>query len=191
MSLFYNVSDKELLAIRNKIFLESAITALQKNGFEQSPFSNSWFGKNNLGDYTYVLCRLSANSHIEVIEIHISKGDNYIKFFLNIFKLTPSVSSLTELQGLDGIQFSLLPNSLTQMQLRSSHDYKGMPLFYMLFCPEHKIGIYYSKNGLEDRILELKELIKKDLTNIDSFIRRWHELHKPLITNWKGEKIDM
>jgi hypothetical protein len=89
MGFFYKKTDKELLLIRNNIFLEKAIPVLKENGFEQSLFSTSWYGKNNLGDYSYELCRLSKNNHLEMIITHISSGDKWVKIFLNIFQLVP------------------------------------------------------------------------------------------------------
>lgn len=81
--LFSKVSDKELLKVRNELFVEHGIPALEKNGFVKSPFSTAWFGKNNLGDYTYQLCRISDSGSLEIVKTHISKGDNWVKIFLN------------------------------------------------------------------------------------------------------------
>ena len=75
------------------------------------------------------------------------------------------------------------------MRLRSD-DYKGIPLFYMLFCEEHKIGSFYTKSGYQKRLQELSTLIAKDMNNIDSFIKRWKEMYPPNITNWEGESIE-
>ena len=182
MSLFYKISDKELLKIRNNIFIESGLPALEKNGFEKSPFPNSWFGKNNLGDYTYELCRLIKDSQLEFVTTHISKGDLWIKIFLNIFTLQPNLNSLKPLNGIDGIQFDLPPNSISKMRLRID-DFGGMPLFR---TKEHKTGSFYTKKGFDKRIMELSNLIEIDLNNIDFFVKRWHEMHEPLETNWSG-----
>lgn len=188
MSLLFSVSDKELLSIRNNIFKEVGIPELKKNGFSRSPFSTSWFGKNNLGGYSYELCRLATNSTLEIIVAHISKGDEWIKVFLNIFKLSPEITSVYQLQGYDGLKYHLPPNSLTKMRLRSD-EYKGPPLFYMLFYPEYKISRSYSKGGFEREVKKLTELVKKDMTNIDFFVRKWHELHQINETDWEGNKI--
>jgi hypothetical protein len=185
MGLLYSVSEKELLEIRNKIFVTDGIPALYRNNFEKSPFTNHWYGKNNLGDYTYELCRLSEHSHLEIITTHISKGDSWIKIFLNIFQLNPDIKSLKNLKNIDGIQFDLPPNSITKMRLRID-DFKYMPLFNFV---EHRIKFYYSKNSFNRRKEELSKLIGKDLSNIDSFVKRWHEIHKPIITTWEGNQI--
>ena len=34
-------------------------------------------------------------------------------------------------------------------------------------------------------------LIEKDMRNIDSFVKRWHELHTPLVTTWEGEIVGL
>ena len=68
------------------------------------------------------------------------------------------------------------------MLLRSD-DYKGPPIFYMIFLPEHKIGNYYTKAGYETRLKKLKILIQSDMKSINEFIKRWYELHSPNIVN--------
>jgi hypothetical protein len=118
MGLFYKVSDKKLLQTRNEIFLDKGLAALKNNGFDQSPYTASWFGKNNLGDYMYDLCRINKQSNLEIVSININRGDSWIQIFLNIFHLNPIVTSLQQLKGLDGMQFSLPPNSITRMRLR-------------------------------------------------------------------------
>ena len=68
------------------------------------------------------------------------------------------------------------------MLLRSD-DYKGPPIFYMIFLPEHKIGNYYTKSGYKTKLKKLKILIQSDMKNINKFIKIWHELHSPNIIN--------
>jgi hypothetical protein len=185
MSLIYKVSANELLAIRNNIFVSKGITALKNNGFERSPFSGELFGKNNLRDYTYSLCRVSSNSSLQCVETHITKGDKWIKIYLNIFVLRPTLKSLEQLKGLDGMQFSLPPNSISKMRLRID-DFKSMPLFRR---KEHKIKSFYSESQFQKRIEELSNLIEDDLNNIESFIKRWYELHTPATTDWTGNRL--
>lgn len=186
MGIFYKVSTKKLLAARNEIFLKNGIPILKKNGFKEMPFRAPWFGKNNLGDYTYELCRLNEKRHLEIVTTHISKGDLWIKIFLNIFELKPHLKSLEQLKNLPIIQFYLPPNSLSEMRLRID-DFEGIPLFNTV---KHKVGFYYSERGFQKRLKELGELIENDLNNIDSFVNRWYELHTPMVTDWEGKKID-
>jgi hypothetical protein len=185
MGLFYKASKKQLLEARNKIYLTVGIPALKNKGFEELPFRTPWFGKNNLGDYTYELCRLNERNELEMITAHITKGDSWIKIYLNIFKLVPELKKLDQLKGLPLIQFYLPPNKLTEMRLRID-DFEGMPLFRKV---EYKIKSYYTESGFQERVDELSKLIESDLNNIDYFIKRWHELHTPMVTDWEGKMI--
>ncbi|MES2276415.1 MAG: hypothetical protein V4592_10355 [Bacteroidota bacterium] len=185
MELFYKVSRKELLDIRNEIFVKNGIPALEKNGFERSPFTVANYGRNNLKDFTYDLCRVNELSHLEKITTHISRGDRYIKIFLNIFELRPAIHSLGQLKKNEGMPFYLPPNSIAEMRLRSG-DFKGMPLFNFT---HHKLKSFYFKSGYRSSVKDLKNLIESDLTDIDHFIKRWHELHQPMITDWEGNAI--
>ncbi len=148
-----------------------------------------WFGEydRNIKGYSYELCRLNYN-FLENLDYSVLKGESWIKIHLNIFELEPVPNQIEELTGKNGIKFHLPPNSLTKMRLRSD-DYKGPPLFYMMFLPEHKIGSYYTKSGYEAELYKLKKLIKSDMENIDDFVKKWHELHKPNVTDWDGNII--
>lgn len=189
MGIFFNVSEKQLLADRNNLIKEVGVPSLLKNGFMKSPFSGIWFGEydNNVKGYSYELCRLT-NNLLGIIDFSVLKGEPWIKIHLNIFELEVSPNQVNDLNGKDGINFHLPPNSLTKMRLRSD-DYKGPPLFYMLFLPEYKIGSYYCKSGYNAEIKKLKRLIKADMENIDDFVKRWHELYKPNLTDWEGNII--
>jgi hypothetical protein len=186
--IFSNETVKEELNIRNNIFIEVGIPPLIKKGFEKSPFSTAWYGKDNLGNYNYELCRLNDNKYLEIINVFILKGDKWIQIFLNIFEINPSINSIEQLKGMDGLKFSIRPNSLTKMRLRAD-DHKGVPLFNMLFAPKYKLGFYYSKESLTKQTIELSQLIENDMNNINTFIDKWHNIHTPALTNWKGERI--
>lgn len=191
MGMFYSVSEKQLLKDRNEVFKEAGIPILKNNGFIKSPFKAVWFGEYYSGvqGYIYEFSRLTENCILENIVVYISKGDEYIKIYLNIFELHPKLKYLSELQIVkNSINFGIPPNSITKMRLRSD-DYKGPPLFYMMFLPEHKIGSYYTKSGYEAELTKLKKLIKSDMENIDDFVKRWHELHKLNHTDWEGNII--
>jgi hypothetical protein len=189
MDIFFKVSNKKLLDIRNRIVAERGIPALKKNGFVQSPFHSHWYGRNNLGDFTYTLCRMSKTFYLEMITIHLSRGDKWVKVFLNIFQLDPIPSSLDALEGSDGLNYSLPPNSLTRMRLRMD-DRRTIPLFsYDSMFGGHRLKSFYSEQGLKKRAEQLGKLIEKDMTNIDSFIKRWHEIHRPNVTDWDGNLL--
>ncbi len=187
MGLIYKVSDKELLGVRNEIFKSVGIPSLLKNGFELDPFNTSWHGQydKNIKGCIYQFSRLREQKYLERIEVFILNGEKWIQIYLNIFELQPKLGNLLQLNQFEGIKFGIAPNSSTKMRLRSD-DYKGPPLFYMLFLPEYKIGKFNTKKGFEIQIEKLKNLIKTDMEDIDSFVERWHELHKPNITDWEG-----
>ena len=176
MKLFYTPTDKDLLKDRNRIFIDSATPQLYKNNFIKSPFSTANFGKNNLGDFTYEFIRLKSTSELETLTVHISKGDKYIKFYLNIFELKQQVQNEEELKGVDSLKLALPPLSLTKMRLRSD-DYKFIPLITVLFYKEHKLARFFTKKGYNKQIEKLSKLITQDCSNIDKFARRWHVLH--------------
>lgn len=188
MGLFYKVSDKEILNTRNKIFLENGLPPLIKKGFEKTPFSSCRYGRNNLNDFDYALYRLTGH-YLELVHIYIARGDKWIKIRLNIFELKPPITSLKELEKSSGIKYWLPLSSLTSMRLRSD-DYKWIPVITPCFFKKHKIGSYNSKYELNRQIRKLGKLIEKDMTNIDSFVSRWHELHIPSKVDWNGNMIE-
>ena len=186
----FKISDKELLITRNNIFVDYGIPELEKNGYVKSPFKTSWFGEydSNVRGYSYELCKLTNHNHLHYITVSILKEHKLIQIDLNIFELNEKLNSIAELKDFDGMNFHLPPNDLTSMQLRSD-DYKGPPLFYMLFLPEYKLGKYKTQGCFEKEVNKLRDLVKKDMTNIDSFVKRWHKLHKPNITDREGNVV--
>jgi hypothetical protein len=145
MGLFYSATAKELLETRKKIFLDKGMPTLHKNGFEKSPFSNSWFGKDNTGSYSWEFCKLTENSSLQKVSVDIIRGDKYIQIRLNIFKLNSQIKSLQQLKNVDGIQFNLPPNSLSNMRLHVD-DFRGIPLFnYDFMFRNHKLATYFTK----------------------------------------------
>jgi len=183
MSLFYKVTDKELVKLKNYVFTERGIPALLQNGFSKSPFSTSWFGTDNTGGYTYDFCRISNESRLEIIFVHINKGDRWIQLDLNMFCLDPVVDSIDQLKDVGGLQFHLSPNNYTAIRLAPQHG-----IIFAGF-PQHKIRSFFSKKGLERRLRQLGDLIENDLNSIDSFVERWMEEHKPMLTDWEGHVI--
>lgn len=187
MNLFYKATPKELLNLRNKVILETAIPILSELGFVKSPYSTSWFGRDDHGDFIYDLRRL-RNSYLEKVEIFLLRGDKYVQIHLNIFQLIPTLDSIDKLKNLDGLQFYLPPNTKTNMRLRSD-DIKGIPLFNSSFMAGHKLKSYWTKMCLFKNVETLRKTIAGDLNNLETFISRWHELHTPLKTDWEGRKV--
>ena len=96
--------------------------------------------------------------------------------------------SIEELKNVDGLQFSLPPNSLTKMRLRSD-EIKGMPIFSLSYMTGHKLNRFFSRKGLDKSVKRLTKTIQSDIENFDNFIRDWHQLHKPLKTDWQGHQV--
>ncbi len=190
MGVFYKISDKQLLKDRNELFKEVGIPELKKNTFETETFKNSWSGEYNksIQGYSYQFARIKEKRFLETMDVYILKGEPWIQIYLNVFELSPVIETVSLLKNNEGLSFGIPPISTTRMRLRND-DYKGPPLFYMLFLPQHKIGRYYSKSGYKTEIRKLKKLIKSDMENIDDFVKRWYELHKPNITDWEGNMI--
>lgn len=188
MEIFYRATLKELLDVRNKIVRETAIPCLLQQGFTKSPFSTAWNGRNNLGSFAYELCRLTPNSCLEIVNIYVASGDHWITFNFNVFQLTPKVESVEQLKGVDGLQFKLPPNCLTEMRLRSD-GIDGMPLLRLSYMRGHKLRRFYTRAGLVQSIERLRAVVASDMNNIEQFVNRWHELHHPLLTSWTGHNI--
>ena len=185
MGLFFSVSLAELLKARNNILVDIGIPALEKNGFHKAPFQDSFFGRNNVGGYSYELCRVSKSSQLEIITAHLSKGDRWFKIYLNVFQLRPVLNSVEPLKRVDGMQFRVPPKSQTQMRLDMSS--RKVPLFG---ASEHRIRPFFTAAGFKRRIVALSRLIERDLNNIDFFIQRWHKLHQIGVTDWYGNIIN-
>lgn len=184
MSLFYKVSDRELVKLKNDIFKERGIPALTQNGFSRSPFSTGWFGKNDAGGYSYEFCRVGDESRLDMILVYINKNDRWVQLHLNIFRLSPNVNSIEQLKGVDGLQFHMPPNSSSLSRITAPRG-----LIFAGF-PKHKIRFFFSRAGLKSRLERLGNLLENDLKNIDSFVLQWIGERKPLTTDWKGVPIN-
>lgn len=182
MGLFFDVSDEEILEIKNDIFVNSGIPALNRNQFSQSPFSTGWFGKDNTGSYSYEMCRISKHSHLEIINTEINKGDRWIQIFLSSFKLVPEITSIDQLKGVDGLKFHLPPNRQKRMRIRFS-EIDGFSFF---MTEKHKLKSFSSKSDLEKKVTSLRNLIKQDCENINKFFGKWYDLHEVHTTDWEG-----
>jgi hypothetical protein len=174
---------EELFKVRNRIFLERGVPYLIENKFMKSPFSTAWYGKNNLGDYSYEFCRLTNDSKLEKLSAHISKDDLWVKIFLNIFKLTPRPKNLMEFKGCDGINYCLSPNNKQEMRLRSDHA-KGLSI---LSDNKYKLSKSFFHRNFESSMDDLGRVIANDMKNINQFIAIWHSHYKPNLVNWSGK----
>jgi hypothetical protein len=98
------------------------------------------------------------------------------------------VKSLDQLNGSNGLQYKIPPNSINEMRLRSD-DIKGPPLFRLRYMHGHKLKTFKTKAELNRNITKLAKTIEIDLYKIDHFVKRWHELHHPMKTSWAGNLI--
>ncbi len=161
-----------------------------KHGFQATPFSTSWYGKDNTGSYSYQLCRLDSPSKLEIIEILAIKGGKWIQISLSIFHLNPELKSLNDLKGKEGTKFSLLPNSLMSMRLKST-EIRGLHNFnYEYIFRNHNLKSFKTEKGFEKRVKQLGDIIESDLRDIDSYIKKWYDIYKePFETHWDGTFI--
>jgi hypothetical protein len=107
----------------------------------------------------------------------------------HIFELSPAVTSIEQLKGINGLPYELAPHTASEMRLRID-DRKRVPVFdFSNMYRHHKIYSYYTPKGLKRRASQLGNRIEKDLLNIDDFIKRWHEKYKVNKTNWEGQAI--
>ncbi len=147
MGLFYSVTDKEIYAVRRKMFIEKGIPLLYKHGFEKSPFSEACFGKYSHSFHNYDFCKLTEDSMLQKVSVHIIRGDRWIQIRLNVFQFENTIKTLQQLNDVDGIKFSLPPHSISNMRLHSE-DFRGIPLFnYDFMFREHKLSSYWTKSG--------------------------------------------
>src|SRR5690606_3680612 len=120
----------------------------------------------------------------EKIDTQISRGDRWIKIYLNVFELYPHILKLEELVDQDSIKYGTPPSSLTKMRINQD-NYKGMPLFN-LASDRHKLLRSITQKGIKKSIAKLEINVEEDLTNIEFFINRWHEVNKPIRVDWNG-----
>lgn len=181
------ISDKELLQVRNSIFL-NAVPYLMKSGFKQSPFKTHLYGRNNLGDYSYDFARIS-NYYLELLTIHISTGDRWIKIFLNIFNPRPHINSLSELKDYDGLKYRLSPNNSSRMRLETDLLQQSSPLSKILHRNELKLYRTISCRGRIKERIRLERNLIFTFNHIDEYVNIWLTIHTPKITDWDGNII--
>ncbi len=99
------------------------------------------------------------------------------------------MNSLDQLNNIDGMQFYLPPNSISRMRLKSDDISGPAILSYDYLFRNHGLRSYYTKAGLARRAHQLGKIIAYDLDNIDRYVKRWHEIHTPLLTTWQGVPV--
>ena len=94
------------------------------------------------------------------------------------------------LQNVDGMQFFLPPNNITEERMDIGLS-KKIPLFnYRFWFRNYKLGFFISKFGFKKAVKNLRIIIEKDTKNIDYFIKKWHLFHKPLLVDLEGNVIE-
>lgn len=156
---------------------------LEKNGFVRSPYTTAWFDKDGRKGFSYELLRIGHDSTLEIMLIYIMYGERWIQEHINVFKLSPRVSSIAQLDGLDGLAFHLPPcsASLTRLAPPAGRILAGFP--------QHKLRFFVTKSGFKRRVSQLGDLLERDLSNIDSFFEWWRAENHPVTTDWTGKVI--
>lgn len=167
--LTMGISDKELLQIRNSICL-NAVPYLMKSGFKQSPFKTHLYGRNNLGDYSYDFARISK-SYLELLTIHISTGDRWIKIFLNIFIPKPPISSLLELKDYEGLKYRLSPNNKSRMRLDPELLFHSSLCSKILHRNDLKLNRAISYRGKMKQRKRLERNLIFTFNHIDEYVK--------------------
>lgn len=191
MGLIHFASDKEMRDARKSIVLNVAIPVLMEQGFVRPPYTSFDFGYYpGHCSYGYALCRLTDNGLIEFLRFDVVNRDPWIRITANVFQLSPSTSRLEDLNGRDGHQFQLPPNSVSEMELRSTDDHPGpWILWALVFGRAYRVGAYFTKWGFSRKAGRLSRMIERDMIRIDSFFDRWHQLHEPLKVDWNGHPL--
>lgn len=140
--------------------------------------------------YIYQMCRLVDNKYLESVSVDIARRDKYIKVFINAFELSPSVNDMSLLSNVDGVNFSLPPNSKKRMHLVL--DFIQVPpiMSWDFWFNDFKLKSYWTRKGYQKRVCQLTALLKTRTENIDSFFKKWYQLNQPNITAWNGEIIE-
>ncbi|WP_440557251.1 hypothetical protein [Treponema succinifaciens] len=159
-------SEKEILKIRNDIFIQDVVPILEKNGFVKSPFKTACFGRtSNNNIFIYEMCRLRKDSRLEFVITKISRYDRYIKIYINAFKPYPPIKSVYSLKDYDSTNYEILPNSGREKK-------------------------FHTDKGRIKRTTELKNRATAKVNKIESFFDKWYSKYCPYVTKWNGDLYD-
>ena len=184
-------SEKEILKIRNDIFIQDVVPILEKKGFVKSPFKTAYFGRtSNNNIFIYEMCRLRKDSRLEFVITKISRYDRYIKIYINAFKPYPPIKSVYSLKDYDSTNYEILPNSGREMWIDVDFI-AGPPLFSKDFwfnCL--KLKKFHTDKGRIKRTTELKNRATAKVNKIESFFNKWYSKYCPYVTKWNGDLYD-
>ena len=174
--MFYKkVTEKEILKIRNDIFIQDVVPVLEKKGFVKSPFKTACFGRtSNNNIFIYEMCRLRKDSRLEFVITKISRYDRYIKIYINAFKLCPTIESVYSLKDYDSTNYEILPNSGREMWIDVDFIV-GPPLFSIDFWYNClKLKNSYTTRG---RIKQIEKLKKMTIAKVDKIETYFDKLY--------------
>jgi hypothetical protein len=177
-----------LTDVMNGIIQNIALPILTEKGFVPSPFTENWYGKDNLHSYTYDLFRLSGRSELEYLSIYVNRGNMEIDLHINVFLPSPPIDSMEALNGLSIFPFILPPNSKSLLRL-GSEEFGKIPLFRMFREEDLRMGVPRNQTALSRRTEKLSSTIGKMCTRMDDSFVRWHERHRLRAVDWKGVPI--
>lgn len=184
-------SEKEILKIRNDIFMQDVVPVLEKKGFVKSPFKTACFGRTSSNNiFIYEMCRLRKDSRLEFVITKISRYDRYIKIYINAFKLCPPIESVYSLKDYDSTNYEILPNSGREMWIDVDFI-AGPPLFSKDFwfnCLKLKKN--HTDKGRIKRIIELRNRAIAKANKIEYFFDKWYSKYCPYVTKWNGDLYD-
>lgn len=184
-------SEKEILKIRNDIFMQDVVPVLEKKGFVKSPFKTACFGRTSSNNiFIYEMCRLRKDSRLEFVITKISRYDRYIKIYINAFKLCPPIESVYSLKDYDSTNYEILPNSGREMWIDVDFI-AGPPLFSKDFwfnCL--KLKKFHTDKGRIKRTTELRNRAIAKVNKIEYFFDKWYSKHCPYVTKWNGDLYD-
>jgi hypothetical protein len=177
-----------LTEVMNGIIQNVALPILTKKGFVPSPFTENWYGKDNLHSYTYDLFRLSGRSELEYLSIYVNRGNMEIDLHINVFLPSPPIGSMEALNGLSIFPFILPPNSKSLLRL-GSDEFGKIPLFRIFREEDLRMGVPRNQTALSRRTEKLTSTIGRMCSRVDESFLRWHKRHSLRAVDWKGEPI--
>ena len=175
----------DLTEVMNDIVQQVGLPILYEKKFASSPFLETWHGKDNLNDYVYSLFRINERCELEYLDITVSKQNQRIDLIINVFLLSPRITSLSDLTGQSILPFILPPNSLSQIQL-GKDEFGKIPLLRLLRDENLDMGQPRNEIELDRRSERLSATMKRICRNVDDSFVRWHKRYKVRTIDWNG-----
>ena len=184
----HSISKKEFNSDIRNIFFNTVVPVLEKQGFEKSPFTSDTWGWNSTS-YWYTLVRLRGG-FLERITTVIQSDYGWIEMRLQVFRLSPTPKSLSELQGQCGHRFSPFYGKNSSSLVLDTDLRTKDRWIYRFTDPRLILSRSFSRKKYERRKHELERFLEQDLQNIDSKIAAWHKRCVAVTTDWNGKWLD-